>query len=184
MKTFVAYIFAIACMAIGSLAHAGLIQYTYNSPIHNASGAHDAAALITVDDDLRRLVSVSFASEPFTFDWLGSVELMYPQPAEDVGGLYVNGFKSFTHEDIELSLYFDYFYLEAGEDIFHNLHKTHPYEGAFIRNVTNNETLWFSGMFTKVSPAVLHESSTLMLLCLGLMALIIARSRGLLWGLR
>lgn len=182
MKALIAFTFVLSCLAGSSLAHAGLIHYAYNSPIHNAGGAHDAMALITVDDDLRRLVGVSFASEPFTFEWFGSVELMYPQPVEDVGGLYVNGFKSFVHEDIELSLYFDYFYLEAGEDIFHNLHKTHPYEGAFIRNVTNNETLWFSGMLTKVSPAVLRESSALMLLCLGLMALAVARSRGSIEG--
>lgn len=168
-----AFLFVILLAALcGSPARAALIIYSYDSPIYNANGFYQASATITVDDQSRSLVAVDFSSDPFTFFWQGAAGLIHDQPVSATGGLYQNGFSSIFSGDITFNLYLDIFYLEAGEDLFHNLHKTHPYEGAFISSTSFGETLWLSGTLTKLDTIEVPEPASALLFALGLLLIL------------
>ncbi|BFM13784.1 hypothetical protein R50072_39370 [Simiduia litorea] len=175
LVTISVFLLTILCCKTTSAA---LITYSYDSPIHNANNSYHATAIITVDDQSRKLVEVDFSSDPFAFFWQGEVGLMYDQPVSDSDSLYQNGFHSFSTAGITFSLYLDYFYLAAGEDLFHNLHKTHPYEGASITNTLIGETLWLAGTLSKIDTIEVHETTSATLLFIGLLLLAIRRKNG------
>ena len=166
-------------LCLCTTAHATFITYSYNSPIVNANGFHFATGMFTVDDQTRGLVDVTFNSDPFTFHWKGYVPLLNPQPVEDEGKLYQNGFETFVAGDIEFNLYLDVFYLNAGEDIFHNLHKTAPYEGAQIRDMSDNNTMWLTGGLTKLYTTEVNDPNLWILFSLGLAGLVYTRRQRL-----
>ncbi|MEP3563700.1 MAG: PEP-CTERM sorting domain-containing protein [Marinobacter sp.] len=163
--------FLILLWALGFMppTYAALITYTYNDKILNQHESFDAIALFTVDDQRRGLVSAVFASTPISFSWSGFTPLMYPQPVNSIGGLYENGFEPFHVDDYECSLFLDYFWLEGGENIFHNLHKTAPFEGAYVANRTTGTGYFFSGRVTKTATIKVPEPTPLALLGLGLL---------------
>lgn len=150
-------------------ANAAVITYTYADEIANPDANHDAFGVFRVDSVRRGLISSQFVSEPATFNWEGFSPLMYDQPVSDEDQLYENGFEPFTVGDLSCFLFLDLFGLEAGEDIFDNLHKTFPNEGATISNLLSGEEFYLTGRLTKVQAVAVPEPSTLALLALGLL---------------
>ncbi|WP_323750907.1 PEP-CTERM sorting domain-containing protein [Marinobacter sp.] len=171
----------ILLLALGfmSPANAALITYAYNDKISNQFESYDAAALFTVDDQRSGLVSAVFTSTPISFSWSGFVPLMYAQPVSNVGRLYENGFEPFDVGDYECFLFLDLFWLEAGENIFHNLHKTAPFEGAHVANLTTETGYSFTGRLTKLTTTQVPEPTPLALFGLGLLGLAARHSREL-----
>ncbi|WP_111494080.1 hypothetical protein [Marinobacter bohaiensis] len=167
MKT----ILILLVMLAPAAASASLITYAYTSRIENPTESHEAVGLFTVDDQRRGLVSASFVSEPVNFEWEGFVPLMYEQPVSSVGQLYENGFHRFESGRAACFLYLDLFFLDAGEDIFHNLDRTAPFEGANVENLDTGTTYWFIAGLTKVRTVDVPEPSPLLLSLLGVVAL-------------
>ena len=148
--------------------YAALISYSYDSPIHNPDGVFAASAIIVVDDQSRSLVSVDFNSAPVDFFWQGSVSLYYDQPVSDTAGRFHNGFKSVYAGDFIFNLYLDEFELDAGEDLFHNLHKTNPWEAAFIADEKLDKLFYLAGGLTKIGVVEVAAPATGVLMTLGL----------------
>ncbi|WP_165495663.1 PEP-CTERM sorting domain-containing protein [Marinobacter halodurans] len=160
-----------------SPAHAALITYAYTNKIENQHESYDAVGLFTVDDQRRGLVSATFTSIPVNFEWEGFVPLMYDQPVSDVGQLYENGFEPFTVGDASCFLYLDLFFLDAGEDIFHNLDKTAPFEGASVEVVSTHTGYFFIAGLNKVSTVDVPEPASTALFGLGLLGLVASRRK-------
>ncbi|ROU00767.1 PEP-CTERM sorting domain-containing protein [Marinobacter sp. R17] len=158
-------------------AHAALITYAYTNKIENPYESYDAVGLFTVDDQRRGLVSATFASTPVNFEWEGFVPLMYDQPVSNVGQLYENGFEPFTVGDVSCFLYLDLFFLEAGEDIFHNLDKTAPFEGASVEVVSTHTGYFFIAGLTKISTVDVPEPASMALFGLGLAGMLAGRRK-------
>nr|WP_243864995.1 PEP-CTERM sorting domain-containing protein [Halospina denitrificans] len=91
---------------------------------------------------------------------------MYEQPVSNESKLFENGFKPVTWDKFDFFLFFDLFSLEAGQDIFHNIDRTHPYEGASVSGPAGD--FWLQGRFNKVRTAKVPEPAAIGLLALGL----------------
>ncbi|WP_143151164.1 PEP-CTERM sorting domain-containing protein [Marinobacter nauticus] len=162
-------IILLVCLA--PAANAALITYSYDHPIMNQYESHNATAIIEVDSVLRGLVSVQFNSDPISFNWAGLVPLMYDQPISDTDALYENGFEPFVVDNFEFFLFLDLFYLEAGMDIFDNLHLTAPFEGAHVGNRDSGDYYWLTGRLKKMALAKVPEPSSVLLLLAGLLGI-------------
>ncbi|MFL1464944.1 hypothetical protein [Marinobacter sp. HN1S83] len=169
----------LAALFLSMSANATLISYSYDNTIANPQGSHSAVGIFTVDDQNRGLVSATFESEPASFEWEGFAPLLHDQPVSDEGGLFENGFEPFVSGDFEFFLFLDLFFLEAGQDIFHNLDKTAPFEGAGVTVLSTGETYYLTGGLTKLQTIDIPEPSTLALLGPVLISLVLS---GLLKG--
>lgn len=175
----------LAALFVCMSANAALITYSYNGTIENPHVSHNAVGLFTVDDQVRGLVEATFESEPASFEWEGFAPLLYDQPISDEDGLFENGFQPFVAGNIECFLFLDIFFLEAGQDVLHNLHKTAPFEGASLTDLNTGDVYFLTSGLTKVptTDTDVPEPPTLALLGLVLIGSVLSRLFSRLRGL-